>query len=236
VVEQNIHWEPVDAEKTVWTAKYRCPGFIAHTSAFAAKDGQLILYSPGASLVSRLPEGIPDAQLPPLALLPNAFHYLGLKAWKEKYPGMTAVASSRAMSRLRKKGVSGLQDLDLLKNKLPDNVSILEPPGIRFGEMWLRVSGSGGVAWIVCDAFFNYARFSKKPIARTIQKLFKAAPGLKISFLVKRFMIVDRKKYKDWLFERLEADRPNTLVPAHGEILRAPDLPQRIRDLVQQRL
>lgn len=235
-MEQKIHWEPVDAEKTVWTAKYRSPGFIAHTSALAAKDGQLVVVSPGAPLVSHLPEGIPEAKLPPLALLPNAFHYLGLKAWKEKYPGITAVASSRAMPRLKKKGVAGLQDLALLKNKLPENVSILEPPGVRFGEVWLRVSGSAGVAWIVCDAFFNYARFSKKPIARMIQKLSKAAPGLKISFLVKRFMIVDKKKYKDWLFEQLDRDRPNTLVPAHGEILRATDLPQKIRDLVQKRL
>ena len=124
----------------------------------------------------------------------------------------------------------------MLKDKLPENITLLEPPAIRYGEVWLRVAGSSGVSWIVCDAFFNYARFSKKPIARGIQKLFKAAPGLKISFLVKTFMIKDRKKYKEWVKEQLDRDRPTTLVPAHGEILRDPELPQKIRDLLDERL
>ena len=90
--------------------------------------------------------------------------------------------------------------------------------------------------WVVCDAFFNYARYSNKIIARILQKCLKAAPGLKMSSIVKYFLIKNRKQYKAWLLKQLDQDRPTTLVMAHGEVLRSSDLPSKIKALVESRL
>ena len=231
-----IQWEPIDGEKQIWSAKYKVPSFLSRMVAFLSKNNKPLLVGPGARLIGTLPPELAQAGDPQLALLPNSYHWMGFDAWKVKYPHMKAVAAAGAIPRLKKKGCQHVHSLDLFKKVLPDNISLLVPEGLRWGEVWLRCQHPEGITWIVCDSFFNYSRLSNKLRARTLQKLFKAAPGLKISALVKYFLMKDRKIYKHWLFEQLAKDQPTTLVPAHGEILRDPDLPQKIKELVQQRI
>jgi len=229
-------WEPLDPEKQIWTAQYYVPGYISRSSGFLSRDKRLLLYGPGPSLIDILPPELSQTEPAPMALIPNAFHHMGVKAWRERYPQLITVAAPGALKRLQKKGHRDIQPLDRLKKELPENISVLEPVGLGYGEVWLRVQREGEVTWIVGDAFFNYARYSKKFKSRLTQKILQAAPGLKMSSVVKYFLIKNRKEYKDWLMTQLDQDRPTTLVPVHGEILRDSDLPTKIRDLVLKRL
>lgn len=233
---KSYQWQPIDDQRQLWYCPYYVPGYKACTLAFLSKNKDLLLVSPGAKLVDSLPKELANGKNPTMALVPNAFHHMGVPAWRKKYRDLVVVASDDAIPRLKRKGYTSIQRLSLFKEALPENITLLEPEGMRFGEVWLRVASKEGVAWIVCDAFFNHPKFSNKFITRLIQKLMKAAPGLQISNIVKYFLIKNRGLYKKWLRTQLAKDKPSILIPAHGEILRSPDLPEIIEKLIAARL
>ena len=78
----------------------------------------------------------------------------------------------------------------------------------------------------------NYDRVSNQPFARFMQKLLGAAPGLKMSQVVKWFILDDRKAFKAWALKRLAKDQPVTLIPSHGEVLHSPTLHNQIMRLL----
>lgn len=159
-----------------------------------------------------------------------------MPAGKKKYPHLILTASPEIHPRLTKKGISSLESLELLRQALPENMTLLKPEGLRAGEVWIRVQQKTGVVWIVGDAFLNYARYSNRPIARFLQKMLHAAPHLKISTVIKYLLIKDRKRYKNWLLNQLKEDRPTTLIPLHGEVLKSEQVPLEIETIVQKRL
>jgi hypothetical protein len=69
-----------------------------------------------------------------------------------------------------------------------------------------------------------------------MQKLLGAAPGLKISQVVKWFILDNRKSFKSWTLKQLDKDQPITLIPSHGEIRNDPLLASRIRKVIKSRL
>lgn len=229
-------WQAIDDEGQIWSCTYHVPGFKARTIAFLSKNKKLLIVSPGAKLVDSLPQELANGTAPKMALVPNSYHHLGVPAWIKKYTELTIVASDKAIPRLKRKGYNPIQSLSLFKESLPDNITLLEPPGLRCGEVWIRVKTRAGIAWIVCDSFFNYPKFSNKFITRLIQKIMKAAPGLQMSQVVKYGLIKNRKVYKGWLLNQIAADKPTMLVPAHGEILNSNDLPKMLEELIERRL
>jgi hypothetical protein len=118
---------------------------------------------------------------------------------------------------------------------LPEHVAVLELPGTRVGEVWLSVRSPRGVAWLVGDAIFNM-KAARRFRPRLIQRITKAAPGLSMSQLMKWGGLRDRTAYKVWVLDRIAEDLPNRLVPLHGDVLEADDLPERLRALLDRRL
>jgi len=69
-----------------------------------------------------------------------------------------------------------------------------------------------------------------------MQKLLGAAPGLKMSQIVKWFILDDRKQFKKWLLEQIAIDNPVALIPSHGEVLLTDNLAIRLSSLLKNRL
>ena len=114
---------------------------------------------------------------------------------------------------------------------------MLIPPGHRGGDVWLsKQDAEQGAVWLTCDSFMNYSRLSNQPIARTLQKLMKTAPGLKISQVVKYLLITDKRAFKRWALQQLEQDQPQTMIPSHGVVEQSRDLTQRLKSLLQERM
>jgi hypothetical protein len=196
------------------------------------EDGAIVV-----SPIRRLPEAVHDALagLGGVAslLAPNHFHYLGVAEFLERYPASRAVCAPAARSRLARKTDLSFADPDALG--LPSSVSLLSPPGLRTGELWLRVDTARGVAWVVSDAFFNLAAHPTGGFGLAC-RLMGITCGLRLGRTFTTLAVADRKAYGSWLLAQLERDQPRVLVPGHGDIVEAPDLAERLADLAAARL
>jgi hypothetical protein len=233
-VESEKVWTELAEGSGVLTADYRVPGLVSRSYALRLADGGFAIVSPGSTLVDAFADEHPDVEVRFLVASSN-FHWMGVPAWRERFPRAEVVASPGARARLEKKGVHPTVGLEGLSAALPPHLDVFEMPGTRSGETWVRAETGEGVAWLVCDAFFNMRR-PKRRRSRLTQRLMRSGPGLAISHLMKWGGLRDRRAAKRWLLERLEADAPTILVPAHGDVVRDPGLPGRLRALIEDRL
>jgi hypothetical protein len=140
-----------------------------------------------------------------------------------------------AARRLGKKERGRFATVEALGRKLPEGAELLVPPGLKNGEVWLRLAGADGVTWVVSDAFFSLSE-NARGFTGFMLRVTGTAPGLRIGRTFTGLGIGDRIAYRDWLLDRLAADRPRTLVPGHGSVLSGPDLTERLDTLIRDRL
>ncbi len=227
-----MQWQVVDEGAGLWSAEYRIPSLPCRSSAIRLPSGGYLVLSPGAQLASGFADELGVAEL---LLAPNSFHHMGVTAWQEAFPAAVVAAAPAAHKRLAKQGRTGLSDLAVVREALPEHVGLLEPPGSRIGEVWLRVQGEDGVIWCVGDSFFNLPRLSKRLGVRLLQKVLRSAPGLRLSNLMKWGGLKSRGDFKRWVLEQLDADQPIKIVVLHGDVAED-DVASRLRELIQSRL
>lgn len=230
-------WQAVDGHPEIFFGHYIVPNFMSNSIAVRVQDNEWILISPGEPLLkdwyTRFAQ--PDTKIS--IIFPNHYHHLGVNAWLEHYPDAALYASQRAVDALIGKGFAHVTDLEHEQPALPEGYSVLIPPGHRGGDVWLTKQGAEeGAVWVTCDSFMNYNRLSNQPVARTMQKLMKTAPGLKISHFVKYLLITDKREFKRWALKQLEHDQPMTMIPSHGVLEQDKALPQRLKALLEERM
>lgn len=235
-MQRNI-WHSVNDHAEVLVGQYVVPNFVSNSVAICIAENEYVLYSPGASLLAAWPNKEATLHI----VMPNAYHHLGVEAWLRQFPESNLYASDKAIKQLRKKqalsdtlDIKGIEELSPI---LPENMTIAEPPGHRAGDVWLvKYTENNSALWITCDSFLNYDRLSNQPVARFMQKFLGAAPGLKMSQVVKWFIMDDRKHFKTWALERLKLDHPVVLIPSHGEVMHSDSLAKELSELIKQRL
>lgn len=238
-MQRNI-WHPLSDYPEILVGQYVVPNFVSNSVSIRLSDDEYILYSPGESLLKTW-SLVNSSDMKLHILIPNAYHYLGVKAWQKRFPNIKLYASDQALKQLLKKKVYSQKDkihsVAELKQILPNDLEFTEPVGHRAGDVWLIKHNENKTSlWITCDSFLNYDRVSNQPLARFMQKLLGAAPGLKMSQVVKWFILDDRKEFKKWLIKRIAIDNPVALIPSHGEVLLSDDLPIRLSGLLNKRL
>ena len=239
-IMQRNTWLPVTDYPDILVGQYVVPNFVSNSVSIRLSDDEYILYSPGESLLKTWPM-VSSSDLKLHILMPNAYHHLGVKAWQKQFPNTKLYASDEALKQLVKKKLYSNKDkihsVAELKQLLPNNMDITEPAGHRAGDVWLIKHNENKTSlWITCDSFLNYDRVSNQPVARFMQKLLGAAPGLRMSQVVKWFILDDRKDFKKWLIERIAIDNPVALIPSHGEVLISENLSIRLSGLLNKRL
>ncbi len=140
-----------------------------------------------------------------------------------------------AARRLARKERGRFAPLSDIAGVLPAGAELLSPPGLKNGEVWLRIASGDRVTWVVSDAFFNLAA-NARGFMGLVLRATGTAPGLRIGRTFTLLAVGDTAPYRDWLLERIAADRPTTLVPGHGAVLADADLPARLDALVRARL
>jgi hypothetical protein len=203
--------------------------------ALRTQDGELLVVSPVRGSAEHGAQSLEALGRPRFALAPNHFHYLGLRELRQRYPELECTASSVATPRLTSKCAHAFAPLDAVRERLPKGVSILEPPGTKSGETWLRVPTARGVVWVVSDAFFHVTRPLSGGFGLAL-RLTGTAPGLRIGSTYLWLALKDRPAYKRWLEAQLEADAPVGLIPGHGEPIDDAELAPRLRELVRRRV
>ncbi len=211
-------FEPIDGLDGVYAAQkgtLRC-------SAIVLKDGGVCLFSPVQGLSQPALDSLSAIGRVAYLLAPNHYHNKGLAEYAEAFPDTILCAPAAAAPRLRK--ITGLEpnDLESLKKELPRDIKFIETDGLKTGEVWLRLSAGGRTTWFVVDAFSG-PKAGKSGGVTDAPEMLKTFPN---------FGVADRKVYAAWVTARIHQDKPDTLVPCHGTIVRAPDLPEKLEALV----
>ncbi len=240
-MQRNI-WHSLPTYPEISVGQYVVPNFVSNSVSIQISEDEYILYSPGESLLKTWsPASERNENLKLHILMPNAYHHLGVKAWQTQFPNSTLYTSETSLKQLLKKEYLSNKDrihtIAELKTILPKEMDIYQPPGHRAGDVWLiKRNENKSALWITCDSFLNYDRVSNQPVARFMQKILGAAPGLKMSQVVKWFILDDRRAFKEWVLQRIIADKPVALIPSHGEVMLSESLDAKLTDLIKQRL
>lgn len=230
------NWHPVEGVPDLWRFVRQDAGVAMFSSlAVPLKDG-------GSLVVSALPSdneddyaALEEIGSPTVLLAPNHYHNLGLKPFCKRYPAAMVVATDAAGPRLMKQTGLPVGSLASLAERLPDGVSLLQPAGLKQGEVWLRFLTPTGVVWAVCDAFFNVSPVPTSVFGGFLW-LTQGAPGLRIGGTFLGVGIRDKKQYAAWFYERLAADRPVGLIPAHGNASFGAELADELGAIVRRRV
>lgn len=218
------------AERVVWR------GWSLRSFALALPAGGSLIISPVKRLAESAHASLAQAGAPKVFLAPNHFHHVGLPEGTRRYPGGLVVSSDAARPRLssQRPGLA-FGPLAEAAALLPPGASFLLPEGTRIGEVWLRLEGPKGVAWVVSDAFFHVT--DRVPGAPGLfLRATRATPGLSLGDTFKWLATRDRRRYRAWLLDRLERDQPTVMAFGHGAALEDPALPGRLRALAEARL
>lgn len=206
----------------LWTLEKRQDGVCTLRSvAVRLADGSVAVVGP---MRAASPEKRAELGHVSFLLAPNHFHHLGLQAWSTD--GATAVASDGARPRLARWTPVDVGGLDALRERLPPHVSLVTPPGLKNGEIWVVA----GDTWVVGDAFFNIPRIPWRSRDGWMYWLLGVGTGLKIGPTFKVVGIGDAKVYYDWLRGRLAEAPPARLLPSHGDV--AEGAAERLRAIV----
>ncbi|MDF1670206.1 MAG: hypothetical protein P1U83_11375 [Roseovarius sp.] len=155
-------------------------------------------------------------------LAPNHYHNKGLKGHADAYPSASLICSKSAEPRLKKVTELAFNPLGTLKSQLAENQKILEPKGLKTGEVWVQIETASGIAWIVTDAF--NAKLHPPGV-------FAESPSILGTF--PRYGVKDSSVFNDWVNEQVSAVRPTILLPCHGSPVRAPDLSSQLVGLLK---
>lgn len=208
-------------------------GWVLSMHLVRLPSGGLLVHSP-LWLGEDTFERVERVGRPEILFAPNHFHHLSLRRFRERYPEAVAVASPEAIPRLTKQGHAPLQSIDTVAERLPPKAHWLMPEGTKAGEAFLSLDAPSGRSWLVCDAFFNVERPVIGLTGFALRRL-GVIPGLRVSRTFGLLALRDAGVYRRWILEALARERPTTLWVSHGRPASAPDLADRLAQLIQKR-
>lgn len=200
------------------TGKLRC-------TAYRLSDGSILLYSPVAGLGDVARESLSILGDVSYLLAPNHYHNKGLAEYFRFFPNANLVCSTTALPRLSKITKLKFGGLASLENNLPDNTELLEPDGLKTGEIWLQIKSKGEVIWIVTDAF------TAQP---TAVGEFTQEPLLLGTF--PRYGVRDSELFRTWVETKISELAPTIVIPCHGGILKCDNLGKSLSNLLRKTL
>ena len=214
---QLSRFEPVADAPGLFTAiknNLRC-------TAIQLRSGGLCLFSPVSGLSEVALSSLADIGQVEFLLAPNHFHNGGLVEYAQAFPNATLVASPGAQTRLQVQTGLSYVGLEALQAALPSGMRLECPDGLKNGEVWLIAATTTGHAWHVVDAFAS-AKNSETKVSDTVRAN-KVFPS---------FAVKDRNVYMKSALTLLDSSPPNLLLPCHGAIVLASDLPEQMRSLL----
>lgn len=194
-------------------------------TAFRLRNGSLCLYSPVAGLEISGRVSLTKLGGVSAILAPNHYHNKGLKGHADVYPNASLVCSKNAKTRLHKITGLAFDSLAPLKSLLGQNQKILEPRGLKTGEVWVQVKTRSGLIWIVTDAFS--AKLHPPGV-------YTDAPAMLGTF--PRYGVEDVSVFRDWVNEQFSVSRPDVLLSCHGSPVKSPNLSVRLGNLMNNTL
>ena len=188
-------------------------------------DGSLCVYSPLKGLKAPVIESIKELGDVSFILAPNHYHNKGIADHLDLFPDADLVCSDTARPRLIKQTGAQFSDIDNLIKQLPKHIRILEPEGLKTGEVWFEVKKTENLLWVVCDAFSSERQKGNK--YRGTLSMLKTFP---------KYGVQDAETYKAWIKKLLSSQVPHFIVPCHGAPVEEGNLKPLITDLLDHHI
>ncbi len=227
----NTGWTIIDASVPVLTYAYSFGPGEANALAVRGSGGIVVVSPPCGAPESAFTELDKHGEVRAL-VASNAFHYLGVPAWKERYPHAEVFAPAQSIARVEKKtGLTGIRPLSLAAAITGPDVELVDMPHYRTGEVLVRVKGSSGPIWYVTDVIMNMAKLPGFPFS-LLFKWTGSGPGLRPNGVASKFMIKDRAAVYAWMRGEIEKAPPTLIVPCHGDAVMLDPPGKRILDIL----
>jgi hypothetical protein len=191
-------------------------------TALRLTNDSICLFSPIAGLSEQALASLKGLGEVSFILAPNHYHNKGLIEYSKNFPKASIIAPDLAIPRLEKVTGIRFQTLIALNKVLPAHVSIIHTKGLKTGEIWLKIKGDVGNAWLVVDAFCAKEGVLKKAESDT--------PSLLGTF--PKFGVENSQIYLQWASEQILKDDPILVLPCHGPIMKSPQLPKKLTELI----
>ena len=190
-------------------------------SAVRLRSGGLCLYSPVVGLGAAALDSLNALGDVTHLLAPNHYHNKGIAEYAEAFPSAVKCCTADALPRLVKQTGLSFVPLQEAGLDLPTGTRLIEPKGLKTGEIWIDVAVKDVRVWIVTDAF----RGPKAP-----PKTISDRPELLGTFPT--YGIANKQVYFDWLEQTARETAPNMLLPCHGSIVSNKELFTNLTSLV----
>lgn len=228
-----------------WTILDRSAGVLSHEYAFAPNasansftgrlaDGRLFVVSPPSKMSDAGHATLTELGGVGAVVANNGFHHLGLRAWRDRYPGARFFAPEAAIPRIRKRNLEA-PELTPLRELLPllgPDVGVHEVADTKCGEMWCWSRISGGSAWYLSDILANMQGLPSNFLLKWLFKLSGSAPGYRVFNLALKFTVKDKRAVLRALAAAMKEVPPTIVVPAHGPVLRGDGLAGETQELL----
>lgn len=210
-------WTVVEPSLPALTFTYSFGPGIANALALVTGGG-VVLVSPPCNPTEETFKEL-EAKGPLKAFVaPNAFHHMGLPAWKKRYPDVPVFAPAQSIARIGKKsGMNGLQPLADAAKLLGDGIELVDMPHYKTGEVLVRWKIAGGWAWWMCDIAMNLQRENLKGPFGLVFRWTKSGPGFRRNAIAGAFMVKDKRSLYGWIVEQAKEKPPKSLFMCHGD-------------------
>lgn len=211
-------WRPLTADGNVRWLKYSWGPATASSLAIRLPDrGWLLVSAPAGAPASAAEELERDGGVAML-LAPNAYHYLGQRAWRSRFPEATSWAPRNARPRLtamsRDVPYGAAEDLAA---ELPPNIHVITPEGQKTSDLLLRIDTGGEVVWWLGDLFSNTGPADAIWPLRLLARLAGSGPGFRRNTRPGLVYVRDTASWLASVRSALSARLPTIAVPAHGD-------------------
>ena len=210
-------WHHLTHDGSVRWLKYSWGPATANTLAVRLEDGTWLVIAPSVGSASSVLEDLSKDGTVSALIAPNAYHYLGQRAWRLQFPSATSYAPDGALARLARKSPDVLYRpaWELIETIRP-RVTFLVPEGMKSPDMLIRVSVAGATVWWMGDLFTNTAVDDQNWLLRMIAPLAGSGMGYRRNSKPGLVYVRNSKAWLHSIASALEAEPPSIVVPAHG--------------------
>ena len=211
-------WNVVDSAVPLWTWQYSFGHGIANGMAVGIEGGWAVV-SPPYNAPDSAYQALADKAPVKALVASNAFHHMGLPAWKQRFPDAVVYAPTQALTRIEKQTrLTGIKPLSELAAVAGSRVDFIDLPHYRnkLGEVLVRVHTDAGCVWYTTDIVMNIPALPMLSPLGLMFRLTNSGPGFRFGNLPALLMVRDRPALKRFLLDTAEQNPPSMIVTAHG--------------------
>ena len=146
---------------------------------------------------------------PEVLVVPNGFHRVDARVWKERFPDIRVVSPEASRAKVEEKvKVDGL-DTEVL------GVTTHTAAGVKDTEHVYEVDAGAGSALIMCDLLFNLPHLPG--VSGFVLRMLGSTGSFGITGVGKMLMMTDKKALKGWLLQESQEPDLALVCVSHGE-------------------